>query len=221
MGIAMWQFGIFTVSALAVFAAGPQHAAAQDAPRAYTVPAADAGSDPKIGAPVRAKPSRRAREIGVLAPGSRPVEVLETDRTNGWGRIIWGEGDGWVDLRGLDPAELPLLPDSAIPIGLLCLGTEPFWDVRVVSGTKMRIRRLDGVTAMAEIGGAAASRTGNGFPAMVWGDGGGLAARLLLRPGECSDGASSRIYGWVGDVVIVEEGGQSLLSGCCYLPLNN
>jgi uncharacterized membrane protein len=224
MGMTIWRIGVFTASALAVLATGPQRAAAHDshdareAPRAYAVAAAAGDSDTGTGVAVFADHSERSRQIGALAPGGGPVEVVETDRTRNWGRIVWGEGNGWVDLRALEPSEPPTLAGSAIPVGLLCLGTEPFWDVSVVSAAEMRVRRLDGVTAMARIGGATASRNGAGFPAMVWAEAGGLAARLLVRPGQCSDGASDRDYGWVADAVIVEDGRQSLFSGCCHLP---
>lgn len=188
-------------------------------PQPYVVPGAVA--DAGAGAPVHAAARPGAREIGQLAPGTGPVEVLATARGGAWGRIVWGEGTGWVELRRLERAEVPAVPGSAVPVGLMCIGTEPFWDLRLVSESTMRLRRIDGLASVATIAGAAASRNGAGFPVMVWGEGEELAARLLLRPGECSDGASSRLYGWTGDVVVIEGDSQSLLSGCCYLPSGN
>lgn len=219
------QTGMLLAAAcLALGASGMAPASAQDrltVPRAYMVSRGGDAAAAETGIPVLAKPKRRAREIGALAPGSGPVEVLETDETHRWGRIVWREASGWVALRDLAPVEVPALAGSSIPVGLLCLGSEPFWDLRIVSETEMRLRQLDGVTVMAAIGGAAASRNRDGFPAMTWGTGGGLTARLILRPGACSDTVSDRIYGWIGDVVVVAQNGQFLLSGCCYLPLEN
>jgi uncharacterized membrane protein len=189
-------------------------------PRPYVVPG-ESGADAGAGASVHSAARPGAHEIGRLAPGTGPVEVLATARGGAWGRIIWGEGTGWVELRRLERAEVPTVPGSAVPVGLMCIGTEPFWDLRLVSESSMRLRQIDGFASVATIMGAAASGNGAGFPAMVWGEGDGLATRLLVRPGACSDGASSRLYGWIGDVVVVAPDRESLLSGCCYLPSGN
>ena len=71
---------------------------------------------------VRAEPTSKSEDLGDLASGSKPYEVLQIDSTGEWGRIIWLEGSGWVALRFMQQIEIEKLANTQIPVGLTCVG---------------------------------------------------------------------------------------------------
>ncbi|MGI9332750.1 MAG: SH3 domain-containing protein [Gammaproteobacteria bacterium] len=62
---------------------------------------------------IRAAPSSNADDVGDLAAGAQPIEVLEIDPTGGWGRLLWDEADAWVSMRYLAPVDVPRLSGRA------------------------------------------------------------------------------------------------------------
>ena len=135
---------------------------------------------------VRASPSAASADIGDLDNGDA-VEVLVT--RDGWGRIVHGEGNGWVSLRYLRPSETP----DRVTF------TEPGPDG--ISEDRARV-------AWA---GAASGRAG--FPAALRAEGTDADYTLVMRPAMCGDGMSDRDYGWMAEVLT----GDRLLAGCCRL----
>lgn len=153
---------------------------------------------------VRAEPSARTADIGDLAEGT-VVEVLETAEKGKWGRILWAEGDGWIALRHTEAVDLPQIGETAVPDGLLCLGSEPFWSLAISAQALVFETPAEADEATLEYALPAAGRPG--LPAAL--TGGGITA--IVRAGACTDGMSDRTYGWSADVVR----GAMLYSGCC------
>lgn len=167
---------------------------------------------------VRAGPTVRSPVVGDLGGNGARVEVLEAGPEAKWGRILHGEGDGWVALRYLAPAEPVRVAPSPIPIGLLCTGTEPFWSLRVEGPDSLTFSE-PGTGAgpeddRATIGWAGSASGRRGFPAALEAEG-QAGYTFLLRPAPCSDGMSDRRYGWAAELVT----GQRLLTGCCRMDL--
>ncbi len=78
---------------------------------------------------VRAEPNTSAEIVGDLASDAGPIEVLYSE--NGWAYLSSGESMGWASKRFLTQIELPKIANSALPQGLTCGGTEPFWSIAI------------------------------------------------------------------------------------------
>jgi hypothetical protein len=174
-------------------------AAAADAPSYY--------AGPSHALTVRDAPGGRV--VGELPAGASPLEVAETTLGGAWGRIAFGEANGWVAIDALTAADPVPVPYAALPDGLLCAGVEPFWSLRLTA---------DGATyeapdtaTRAEAGMTAATAKGRPWPAILRFT--GLTA--IVRPATCSDGMSDRIDPWTVDVIMDD----ALRTGCCRLPL--
>lgn len=78
---------------------------------------------------IRIEPNASAEIIGNLASDAGPIEVLYSE--NGWAYLSSGENMGWASKRFLTQIELPKITNSALPQGLTCGGTEPFWNMSI------------------------------------------------------------------------------------------
>ena len=163
---------------------------------------------------VRAEPASTAEDIGDLASGSKPYEILETDSTGDWGRIIWLEGSGWVALRFMQQIEVEKLANTQIPVGLTCVGAKPFWTLEIQSQKVGVISTQNEVKPMAIVN-TATSRNGTRFPIAVELQSNKNTATTTLRRAQCSDGMGDLRYEWAADVVVNPQ--FTLLSGCCSL----
>lgn len=163
---------------------------------------------------VREEPSAESRDLGNLAPGSQPYEIMETDSTGQWGRILWQETTGWVALKFMIPVQLPHLADTIVPIGLLCAGTEPFWTMEIESAESATLSTSDAVTPMA-LSGVKVSRNRKEHPVAIELFAENYDAVTLLSRQACSDGLSDINYSWAADIIIQPP--LSLLSGCCVM----
>jgi uncharacterized membrane protein len=175
--------------------------AAADAPAYYAGPA--------HALMVRDAPGGRI--IGELPAGASPLEVAQTTLGGAWGRIAFGEVNGWVALDALTAVEPAALPYAALPDGLLCAGVEPFWSLRL--GPDGATYAAPDAAARAESGMTASTAEGRPWPAMLRFT--GLTA--IIRPAACSDGMSNRIDPWTVDVLMDD----ALRTGCCRLPLTH
>ena len=186
---------------------------AQDAPPLYRVVNVDAHDTLNI----RATPSPTAAILGDLPPDTRSVEVLET--RHGWGRILSGEGSGWISLAYLDVMDRPSVAGFDAPAGLHCAGTEPFWGVAInPDGSAvyhdMMTLGEDRTMAITD------ARTARGrFAPFIYHVDGELTGMALIRPAQCSDGMSDRTYGWEAVVDMRDEAGARLMEGCCWTPV--
>lgn len=185
---------------------------AQAAPPLYRVVNVDAHDTLNI----RATPSPTAAILGDLPPDTRSVEVLET--RHGWGRILSGEGSGWISLAYLDVMDRPSLAGFNAPAGLQCAGTEPFWGVAIhADGSAvyhdMMTLGEDRTMVISD------ARTARGrFAPFIYHFEGEVAGMALIRPAQCSDGMSDRVYGWEAMIDMRDEAGARLMEGCCWTP---
>ena len=163
---------------------------------------------------VRAEPSSASEDIGDLASGSKPYEILETDSTGQWGKIIWLEGTGWVALSFMQQIEVEKLASTELPVGLTCVGAKPFWTLEITSQKVGVISTQEEVKPM-NIVHAATSRNGKQFPIAVELQTNNNTATTTLRRAQCSDGMGGLRYNWAADVVVKPQ--FTLLSWCCTL----
>ena len=115
------------------------------------------------------------------------------------------------------PADAPAAPAAATPAAsaggmdisqpISARGTEPFWAVEIMDGTKIRLMRPDQPDLTAEAPGAALSPQ-----TATWVAKGpeGEQVTVTLKIGECSDGMSDLTYPMTAEVVLMNE----TLKGC-------
>jgi uncharacterized membrane protein len=157
-------------------------------------------------------PSGDAQIIGTLAPDATGVEVVAVQ--DGWAVVNAEDRSGYVELGKLVRAAGP--DWNALETPITCLGTEPFWSLRIdtVAGMAEYL-----TPEMPEPKQSAMTETWPGAPyapAAAVGLPEGLA---VLQPLECSDGMSERSYGIAVDIFLRGQGNaeRTRLSGCCRL----
>lgn len=158
---------------------------------------------------IRAAPDAGAEVIGTLAPDATGVEVLS--EAGGWGQVNTDERSGYVAMRFLKRADGP--DWNALETPLTCLGTEPFWSLRI-DAAKGETRFQTPEDEEARIAPITAS-----WPALPWSPSAALALPdgiAVLAPAECSDGMSDRGYGIAADLFLTGPD-RTRLSGCCCL----
>ena len=142
--------------------------------------------------------------------------MVDLDASGNWARIIWYDQMAWVSTHYLAPDNPPTIAGTALPEGLSCGGTEPFWDVTLrSSGAQYSDPVTDPVTLGFQSAMAPAGRTG--FPVMLTYAGSGGSVQSIIRPLICNDGMSDREFGLSADIVLQTATGTALYSGCCAL----
>ncbi|MDB5455989.1 MAG: hypothetical protein JWP92_1574 [Caulobacter sp.] len=101
------------------------------------------------------------------------------------------------------PASAPTGPDFSGDFDLI--GTEPFWGVKIRADRLTLSRAGQADVAAANPGPKVEGETA------VWAMG---AIRLILTPGQCSDGMSDRVYGFAAQAEV----GHETLKGCAARP---
>ncbi len=167
---------------------------------------------------VRAEPSASSADIGDLPHDAVGIEVIETNASGDWGRIVWEEGNGWIATRFLAPDPQPGIGPTELPQGLLCSGTEPFWSLRLSGGGAV-YSGIDGEALALSLTGALTPEARGPFPAILSHGGPTAATMSFIEPMVCSDGMSDRDYPWRALFLLSTAEGQRLLDGCCQLPL--
>jgi len=160
---------------------------------------------------VRAEPTTAAPVVATLSAGARGVEVVALDPSGGWGRVNAGEGSGWVALRFLRE-EADVWQAGAVPSGLRCFGTEPFWSL-VPDGATARVDRPEGSDSFALTTLGLDLSADPRRALLLRGDAGSITA--TITPEACSDGMSDRAFGLAVLMVLEGPGAPRLLSGCC------
>lgn len=168
---------------------------------------------------VRAEPSASSADIGDLAHDATGIELIGTDPTGKWGRIVWGDGNGWIATRFLTSDPVPMLDPAGIPVGLFCSGTEPFWST-TFSGAHAHYSDLGGTDLSMQLTGIAVAEGYATTPALISFASPSVTGDAILSSAICSDDMSDRDYPWRIHLLISDDGGRRLLSGCCRLPLN-
>ena len=165
---------------------------------------------------VRSEPSATSSDIGDLARSSRPWEVLETDPTGRWGRIVWQESNGWVALRYMTKINIKHLAGTIVPIGLDCAGSEPFWLLEIESQDSIRFTATDFTRPMSvsEVTQATNNDTTVVAISSLTSSSSNMA---VIRNSQCTDGKTESKYGWSADVIT--QSPVKLYSGCCFLRL--
>jgi uncharacterized membrane protein len=164
---------------------------------------------------VRAGPGVQHEIVGRIDHNARGVEVVAHGPDGAWGQIILGEGTGWVAMRFL-AYRTDVWEPGALPAGLQCLGTEPFWSLAPQNGVLV-LERPEApaveapVTAVLDTGVFRDPRRA----VLAEAEGARLTATLETR--QCSDGMSDRVFGLSAMVVHEDQGGATLLTGCCRL----
>jgi uncharacterized membrane protein len=173
---------------------------------------------------IRPEPGAGGEPLDGLAPGAFPVEILEVREVNGaeWGRVLSGDGNGWVAMKFLEPADMALIKDTQIPDGLSCGGTEPFWGARIGSAAGLVFSDIDGKEMALPMGSAITAIGRMHRFALKADDGKTFATAMLGRFESCSDGMSDRDFGWRIDLLLERDGDADfpqLYEGCCQMPV--
>jgi len=163
---------------------------------------------------VRAAPDSGAEDIGDISEGSQPWEVLETDSTGKWGKIVWHEGNGWIALDYMQPVAVDTVHDSFVPVGLICTATDPHWILELESAKTVRLSTDHSSTelAIADVT-VAAGKVKNSAALSAFSP--ALDTRAVVRKDQCEISDRSSHYGWSADLLILTS--NQLLSGCCFL----
>ncbi|MGE0232546.1 MAG: SH3 domain-containing protein [Flavobacteriaceae bacterium] len=181
------------------------------APEYYEVSGVAAGDMLNI----RAEPDAHADIVGTLPPGASPVEVIAvTDGPTRWGKVVAGDGVGWVSMAYLAEVDPARVPGTPIPTQTVCAGTEPFWSL-TFSADSMSFEAPDvaATTLSLSSSGAFVARS-HRFYAVAGDSANGMSA--VVSSGEyCSDGMSDRDYGWSIDLLRSDGGKVSGYTGCC------
>jgi len=159
---------------------------------------------------IRARPDAGSAVIGSLDPDATGVEVIAT--SGNWALVNDGEVSGYASLRYL--AREPGPAWGALQTQLTCIGTEPFWSLKVdpQRGTTDFLTPEDQVADPEPISGL--------WPAGPWAKSAavGLSDGIAVLVGtSCSDGMSDRSYGIAVDIFRTGPAGEGRLSGGCRL----
>lgn len=166
---------------------------------------------------VRAEPFGTAEIIGTIPPGAQDIEIGARDDSGNWGRIIWNETSGWIAVRFLEPVQPRKFLETALPDGLTCSGTEPFWGLSLRAGSAfLTTPKNELIPLTHRLTQIAAGRAE--FPLSMNFDSETHVTVPIIRPANCNDGMSDRLYPWSIDMIVQSAGQQGLLSGCCHLP---
>ncbi len=161
---------------------------------------------------IRSGPGANHEIIGALDPDARDVEVIEPSPDHHWGLVNAGEGVGWVSLDFLD--RQPGQWDGAIPPLSACFGTEPFW--RLETGAHWRMETPESVLLDTPAPGLSGAPSHRGrFAGAVEVDSAVWTLSVLNQ--SCSDGMSSRRYGYEALLVRAADETTTLFTGCCTL----
>lgn len=153
---------------------------------------------------VRYEPTHRSDDLGDLNAGT-VVEVLEHDGDDRWARIIWEEGSAYISRRYITELS-PEVGKLDLTRNLECLGTEPFWTLRLFKNGNATFKALDGNPLAATLREVRGDFTVDHSKTYLTDY---FSAKVDIM--HCSDGMSDRTYGY--GVTTVIEGRP--LTGCC------
>ncbi len=160
---------------------------------------------------LREGPGTDYEVIARLPSDSTGLEVVDVDRTGKWGLVNVGDRAGWVAMRYL--ARGPGQPEEGLPQSLHCFGTEPFWDFRLESDRTAMLTRPEGEARFRGVLGVASLNRPD--RQALFGDGGEVVITSIVGRNICSDGMSERVHGLGIDLIVTDEAGVHVYSGCC------
>ena len=159
---------------------------------------------------VRQQPSGSSADIGDLYP-NQLVEVIAVSDNDQWGQIIWHEGNGWISMRFLAPEPYPQMDDSVMPIGISCLGNEPFWSATILRNQMFEFSDIGALPQMRPV---QHSTSALNMPPYLFAFTAGEFTGVLERA-QCFDGMSDITYGWQLRLISTQMSGLVLRNGCC------
>lgn len=162
---------------------------------------------------VRAGPGLNQEIIGELTPDVRDIEVLELSANGSWGKIGWGEVNGWVGMRFMADQRDSDAEDGKLPRPLRCFGTEPYWSLHLLSEQTVFSTPEIPAEALIALGEHVAP---GAFLANLQSD--DLRSKVaMIERSACTDNMSDRDYGWA--VRLFQHGptGTAYRTGCCTL----
>lgn len=192
----------------------PSIAAAQNMP--IYVKVVDVASDDTLN--VRSLPSAKGEILGEIPHDATGIEVLAKDDSGKWAKINWQESHGWMSMRYLQEYDIEKIGSTALPSGILCGGTEPFWSLRL-GNQGASYSDISGSVHLMAINGIRVAQGRPFFPLQLGLAGQTAGANAFIRPAQCSDGMSDVDYPYQLDFLISDGQEQTLLEGCCALPL--
>ncbi|MBM7067144.1 COG3650 family protein [Actibacterium sp. 188UL27-1] len=161
---------------------------------------------------IREEPTVRSPILSAYPFDARGIEVVGYNETGRWAKVGLGERNGWVAAKFLTA------DTSAAPLG--CFGAEPFWNLTIdapdaryegVDTPRITMNVVRAQSRLPDVSGVAAFDL----------DGIDYAMSAIIRPRQCSDGMSDRMYGWGIDLMIhraaTPTDGPTHLAGCCTL----
>ena len=169
---------------------------------------------------IRRQPTAASEDLGDIAADAGAVDIIDIDESGSWGKIVWQDSNAWVSLKYLEVDNSGYLQSARVPVGLQCVGTEPFWNYRVLSESSAALElpdRGDPPELILDMTIPSSNRVN--YPVALLAASQFLSTTSLLRDGLCFDGMSDREYGWTVDILFYQKDQQMLLSGCCHLPL--
>lgn len=160
---------------------------------------------------VRSGAGASFQDIGDVAFDGR-VHVIGFNESGSWAEVMWETGTAWVSMRFLQPVHLDGVErTNAIPAGLQCGGTEPFWSADFGAGT-ISFDMMGGSKSSAPVEWAVPAR---GRPAdYILGFAAGPFTGVLMKQ-TCSDGMSDNTYPWSVVLINRSSDGPKVVEGCC------
>ncbi len=162
---------------------------------------------------VRTGPSTEFDIIDKLAPDAEGLEVVDIDKTGEWGLINVAEQSGWVALRFMRRQNGQ--PNNGLPSAFACFGTEPFWSFDVAQDLSATFKEFEQETQIASL--VVVPSQNRTDRHALFGDGGERIFTTMVGHNLCFDGMSDRTYGLSIDLLVTDESGVNVYSGCCSL----
>lgn len=160
---------------------------------------------------VRTGPSTQFDIIDKLAADASGLEVVDLDKTGEWGLINVQEQSGWVSLKFMKRQAGQ--PEEGLPRSFACFGTEPFWSFNVEENLSAQFEEPE---LMTEIDTLVVVPSQNRTDRhALFGDGGERIFTSMVGHNQCFDGMSDRTYGLSIDLLVTDEAGVNVYSGCC------
>lgn len=164
---------------------------------------------------VRTGPSTEFDVIDKLSPDAEGLEVVDLDKTGEWGLINVKEMSGWVSLKFMKRQGGQV--EEGLPRAFACFGTEPFWSFTVAPDLSATFEEPNANgTKQTQIASLVVVPSANRTDRhALFGDGGEQIFTTMVGHNQCFDGMSDRTYGLSIDLLVTDQGGVNVFSGCC------
>ena len=157
---------------------------------------------------VRLHPDASAPIVATLTPDQFDVEAVGETPDGTWVLLNIRDISGWASARYL--RKQPVGPDYHYTRQLTCVGTEPFWSLRVTQGLSAEFSGLDLPTLRFPAGNLQQALARYDRFLLGLGD----RATAILTQELCTDGMSDRAFGLDISLILQTET-TMLMSGCC------